>query len=136
MIKEPIYFEPVYIVSGYHEEPIYAEDNVTVIEPAGLQMKLREIGVTSRKVDFIASVNSGLERIFSDSDKDKRQPIIDAMMMTYAHSGIVDYYAWLLDYMSLPALVFLKNASPRYSEQIGAAIEKLEKGNQKTNTAN
>ena len=137
-MKEQTHFEKINVISGYHEEPIYAEDNVTVIEPAGLQISVREKGldIPAYKVDFITSVNSELERIFTDENIDIRQQMLDAMMMAYADSDIVEYYPWLLDYTSLPALIFLKSAMPLYTEQITEAITKLEKGNQKVNKTN
>ena len=137
-MQKQTHFETINIISGYHEEPIYAEDNATMKEPAGLQTSVMEIGldIPTYKVDFITRVNHKLECIFSDENKDKRQQMIDVMMMTYAQSDIVKYYPWLLDYMSLPALVFLRSVTPLYNESITEAIRQLEERTQKLNTKN
>ena len=120
--------EYIFIASRYLDEPIYNEDG-SILENAGLQFHLREMPVNSSQIHLISHMNSAIERIFTSTQDLQLQ--IDALVMTYMNSGILEYYEWLLSYMSYSALVFLQSADSKYNDQISAILESSKLQNQK-----
>lgn len=119
------------IVSGY-ESPIYAEDGVTIVTPGALTMVDYSLDENLTAAVLIVKVNDDLHRIFSDQvDEVTRRGLVDVLVTNYKYDGILNHYAWLIEYMSLEGLKFIKPTVPQQAEQIDAAIAKLEKGTQK-----
>lgn len=113
------------IVVGFHKEPIL-DASGNVIKEAGLQSENRVIVADPGVINCILKTNQKLSYIFRLPDGDLEQNISE-LVLSNVHSNILDYYPWLLDYMSEASLMFLKIAGVRPQERILDVLKVKEK---------
>lgn len=97
----------LHIISGYNDETIYGEDGVTVLKSAGLQIEEKIVEIDWHLYDFIIKINGQLRRAFARHIS-KRKQEIDSLVLQNMQDGILEYYPWLIDYMSYTGLKQLK----------------------------
>lgn len=125
----------LHIISGYNEETVYGEDSNTVVQSSGLQMEERTMEVDWVLFDFIEKTNGRIRYAFARLGV-KRNQEVDRLVLGNIHSSILEYYPWLIDYMSYTGLKKLKehkDLGTQYQEPIDVAMQKVRRENLERN---
>lgn len=104
------------IVVGFNKESVVDESG-KVIKQSGIQSESRMIEANPNIIQYILETNEKLANIFSLPNGNLEQNISE-FVLSNVHCHILDYYPWLLSYMSEASLMFLKIAGVRPQEQI------------------
>lgn len=121
----------LHIISGYNGEIIYGEDGVTIVKSTGLQTEEKIVEIDWHLYDFIIKINGKLRYAFARHIS-KRDQEIDSLVLDHVQNGVLEYYSWLIDYMShtgLKQLKELKDIGIQYQEQIDVAMQKVKREN-------
>lgn len=96
------------VVSGYNKEAVCNEKQ-EVIENVGPKYADQMIIADPKTIDSIRKTNQEIKKIFEEQNE-MLQEKVSQYVLCNLHSNILKYYPWLLDYMTIGALILVKNA--------------------------